>query len=103
MGHAETYRCPKCGYEALVAGGRTFGFYSVVETISCRACQVLYDAEANEKAEDVVDDGRWQHSTLTGIQCPKSAKHEFDIWKEPWPCPKCGEPMEAGGPCQLWD
>jgi len=102
MGHTGRLTCPSCDYSADVAGGRTFGFYAVVETIVCHDCKELYDATANEKAPDIPGD-ILTYDGLTGIRCPKSKNHRFTSWPEPWPCPKCDEPMEAGGPCELWD
>ena len=103
MGESSTYRCPNCGYTALVAGGRACGFETVVETILCRDCRELYDAVAEERAQDVLmDDGRVR-GNLTEIRCPRSADHKFMRWRKPWPCPKCGAVMEAVGPVMPWD
>jgi len=86
MGESSTYRCPNCGYSATVAGGRDCGFETVVETISSSDCRELYDAEAEEKARDVLmDDGRVR-GNLTGIQCPVSEKHSFMRWRKPRSC-----------------
>ncbi len=102
MGMTRGFTCPNCEYSAEVAGGRTFGFLAVVETIVCHDCKKLYDATANEEAPDVPGD-ILTYEGLTGIRCPKSEKHNFTTWKDPWLCPKCETPMEEDGIPLLWD
>jgi hypothetical protein len=102
MGQTHGFICPNCEYLAEVAGGRTFGFYAVVETIVCRDCKKLYDATANEKAPDIPGD-ILAFDGLTGIHCPKSKKHSFTAWTDPWLCPKCDTPMDKGGLFVCWD
>ena len=102
MGHTQQFTCPNCEYSADVAGGRTFGFSAVVETIVCHDCKELYDAVANEKAPNIPDD-IMTYEGLTGIRCPKSIKHRFTTWTEPWYCPKCDTPIEPEGSGELWD
>ena len=103
MGSAAEYRCPKCGYSKMVSGGRSCGFYVIVETISCRDCQELFDAEADEKPGDLKPSEMWGKQKLAGIRCPNSDSHEFTYWKPPWPCPVCDEPMIADGDVIRWD
>ena len=70
MGMQFEFYCRGCGYTAGVSGGRDCGFHYVSQTIVCRDCKELYDAVANEKAADVLVDGKIR-GKLTGICCPK--------------------------------
>jgi hypothetical protein len=38
------------------------------------------------------------------LQCPVSALHRVTPWQEPWPCPRCGLPLEKNAlPFRIWD
>lgn len=95
MGMQFEFFCRNCGYTAGVSGGRDCGFRYVSQTIVCKDCQELYDAEANENAADVLVDGKIR-GKLTGICCPRDPTHKFVIFRRPWKCPKCEKPLERG-------
>ncbi len=44
MGRTYSFECPKCQYQATVAGGADEGLHFAVQTIRCRDCKLLYDA-----------------------------------------------------------
>jgi hypothetical protein len=102
MGRTHRFTCPNCEYSDDVSGCRAFGFFAVIETITCHDCKKLYDATANENTSDIPGD-IMTYDGLTGICCPKSKSHRFSLWAEPWLCPKCATPMEEGGLYELWD
>ena len=87
----------------MVSGGRSRGFYIIVETILCQVCKELFDAVAEEKPEDFEPGEMWARERLTGICCPNSKDHEFVYWSAPGTCPKCDELMIADGGCINWD
>jgi len=101
MGQLQEFRCPQCEYQETVTGGMGFGMETVLVTISCRDCERLFDAVADQKSceihetEDAVEP--------TGLVCPKNAAHFISLWEREGPCPKCGTSMEAGQMDVCWD
>lgn len=47
------------------------------------------------------DKTRWAHVKL---RCPNIAWHRVEVWKQPGPCPRCGQILEGTlAPWRLWD
>ena len=101
MGQLQEFRCPQCAYQETVTGGLGFGMEAVLVTVSCRECERLYDAVADQKSYEMSDEA--EGAEATGLECPKKAGHFVSLWEQEGPCPKCGAAMKAGRMDLCWD
>ena len=98
MGAWWEHICPDCGYKALVGGCNDSGLGVIATTIVCKTCKELSEAVLREVYGDSCD---WRD---VKVRCPKSESHEFERWRHPGPCPKCGAIMERDeDSLTLWD
>lgn len=100
MGVSQTFRCDRCGYAAMIGGGRQIGLMKVLWTIRCHDCAELRDV--------LVSDDPWtlpKGWTPTFYTCPVNEKHRVELWSRGGRCPKCSGAMavDRAGPCVRWD
>jgi len=98
MGALRTYKCNKCGYSALVSGGRDRGFIVFTNTLICLGCKeivdVIVDMEKSTQINNISDNSE---SSDYLYRCPLCNKKSNLV---PWdskqrPCPKCNGKMEV--------
>ena len=99
MGAKYQFQCESCGYKAMVSGSDDFGFKVYTTTILCADCEELYDV-ATAKFPPVPHESGFEQSDPL---CPKNREHSVRRWRDPGPCPKCGQPMVHGEEWLLWD
>ena len=98
MGERHPYRCPACGYLALVSGGDDCGFFVATRTVVCDRCAKILDVVASETP--------WDPDTMASycmLRCPAC-----DGLVHPWhhrTCPCCRDRMEPDpeGSVIHWD
>jgi predicted RNA-binding Zn-ribbon protein involved in translation (DUF1610 family) len=92
--------CPACGYRAHVSGGPDGGFVGMTQTISCNDCRELCDVSVG-----TVSKYERKVTSKKKPRCPVSAKHVWQEWTHPGPCPKCGTTMnhDPNGNVTMWD
>jgi DNA-directed RNA polymerase subunit RPC12/RpoP len=87
MGKCYEHQCMRCGYSALVRGGRTSGWDSSTWTIACKECGTLQDVVFGRK------------------YCKKCRSEDIVEWKTEDACPRCGGKViiKPGGKIMYWD
>jgi hypothetical protein len=133
VGKTYHYQCTRCHYHARISGGADGGVDCEVQTIHCRDCRELFDVFTRVRREIgriefarkfsaflppeiptvVLRDSlfvpkraaprrfEWHKFKL---ECPVSAKHFVEVWKNPGRCPRCHAFMEAEGlPFRIWE
>jgi uncharacterized paraquat-inducible protein A len=102
MGMQYSFNCPKCGYKAMVAGGRDCGFVAVVRTMICFDCNDLVDVLIGREGKDGPT-GDIEYDKNLNI-CPKCQGTHINSWSAKRSCPRCEEPMvRSEGYRILWD
>jgi hypothetical protein len=99
MGTIFQFSCPNCGYKAEVSGGKDFGFTAATNTILCKNCKKLYDVVTSKESWKACEDD-W---LPPAYQCPKSKRHEVELWFHPGACPKCSLTLVREDEILLWD
>jgi len=95
------FTCPGCGYEATASGGKDAGFGCRTTTILCRDCGELRDVTTGTRPIDDLDSpAEWKP---VEPRCSRGPAHQFEEWKHPGPCPKCGNMMDRGEVTMCWD
>ena len=96
MGTSYQFKCPQCDFEAEVSGEGYAGMMCTTITIHCLDCHDLYD---------VVDSVMGDNSLFKPkkVRCPEKAKHRWEAWTHPGPCPSCGTTLVKGESTMIWD
>jgi len=100
MGARAEFKCPGCGYSAMVSGGEDGGMEVSTTTISCVECQELYDVVSGRIVFADTADATLNPET---IRCHKDAEHQIREWQANGPCPRCQTQMNRGEDYVLWD
>ena len=93
MGYRIVHICDNCSYEAMITGGKDFGFFIITETLECAGCQTLADYE-------VAPTPGYDEARFGPIQDPRCDQCDQTNLK-PWSledqghCPRCYYPMRA--------
>ena len=66
MGERHPYRCPACGYLALVSGGDDCGFFVATRTVVCDRCAKILDVVASADTLSRPGDAPSPRQTPTG-------------------------------------
>ena len=107
-----TFKCSKCGYEALTSAGNDYGMHAVVDTYICRSCENIVDVFVGEYGQTYTKEEMLQRKDKSAIDiefyvCPDCGSGEqlakWSKWKRP--CPKCDGKMEKNLDCGVvcWD
>ena len=92
MGAVYMYRCPGCGFEAMVTGGPSAGMQMVTLTVVCRKCKALSDAYAG------------RHTPAIELRCGNCGSNDVIPWTAEHGCPICEGDVERGPyPEMQWD
>jgi hypothetical protein len=78
MGRIYLFTCPRCEYQAKVAGGPDEGFHCATQTILCRDCRALHDVVVRLRVAEAVDEARRR---------PAGAENESSPRRSPGPPP----------------
>ncbi len=104
MGSSKEHRCPKCGYNEVISGGRDAGMVVAVETHICRDCRELTDVVTMWYMHDAPE---MVHKEIDpkDFECTECSGKNLVVWDTvKYPCPKCGTKMTSGeGIEMLWD
>jgi len=112
MGTKYTYKCNKCGYEALTSAGQDFGFFAVVDTYTCETCREIVDVTVGKEGvpytrEEAARQREKSKYDLDYYACPNCSSGEHLVkWDGSGkPCPRCDGKMdkEKNGEILLWD
>ena len=112
MGTKYTFKCSKCGYEALTSAGNDYGMHAVVDTYICRSCETIVDVCVGEYGqtytkEEIILRKDKSADNMEFFVCPgcSSGEHlvKWSKWKRP--CPKCKGKMgkDAQSGIMMWD
>ena len=81
MGERHPYRCPACGYLALVSGGDDCGFFVATRTVVCDRCAKILDvvADIRRDSPSYLRCGRFVLSAEEGmaLYVPEGCAHGF--------------------------
>ena len=125
MGCVYTFICPRCEYQAHVAGKIAEGLHCVTQTIACDECKIVRDVTLKLRVTEVPEaetrilltakpdflppmllHGKPQRTKWLEFKptCPMDAAHRIGVWTSPGKCPRCGIFMEQDGiPYRIWD
>lgn len=105
MGFQKTYRCSKCDYSVLTAGGRTRGFEIITDSFVCNKCKEIVDIAIDNVEQEFIYE--WAQETKSkDIFCPKCNCTDIEKWNvQTYNCPKCNSVMtaELSGDFIYWD
>jgi DNA-directed RNA polymerase subunit RPC12/RpoP len=105
MGFQKTYKCSKCEYTTLTAGGRTRGFEVITDSFVCNQCKEIVDIVIDNVDEEFIHD--WTREAINReIVCPKCNSLDIKKWDvQSRICPKCNSEMEVklSGEFIYWD
>jgi uncharacterized paraquat-inducible protein A len=102
MGTKYGFQCPKCGYKAIVSGGRDYGFVAVIRTMICVDCNDLVDVVIGREGNDGPTGNVEYDKNLNS--CPKCRGLNVYSWSAKRSCPRCKEKMvRSKEAVLLWD
>ncbi len=132
MGRSYWFECARCGYRVVISGKPDRGHDFFAESISCSDCKKLYDAVVKlrvpvprlkpalgapklpAKSPPPTFQAALTRLPVTGVGrhrwrifkavCPISQSHKVHAWRDPGPCPRCGNVMEKNPlPYRIWE
>jgi hypothetical protein len=112
MGTKYTFKCGKCGYEALTSAGNDYGMHAVVDTYICKSCETIVDVCVGEYGQSYSKEEIIQRKDKSAINleffvCPDCGTGDHLVKWSKWKrtCPKCNGKMEKDkkGEVICWD
>ncbi len=98
MGASYKFRCRKCGYEAEVAGEKSFGMFARTETKRCTECNTITDVTTSYQDWFLKKNPELKDNLNKCGNCSSTKAVPWD-----GRCPRCDELMEKGELVGLWD